>query len=105
MAPRVRVWRLFLGSAIGTDAPTKVPCALDPHAPEESNMHSGPKRLVALFVAKSHQQWVVRDPEGNFWLLPAIDDPWGHRQPFTPTPETALEPVPGHYTSLLDLPF
>jgi hypothetical protein len=68
-------------------------------------MHSGPQRLVALFVAKSQQQWVVRDPEGNFWLLPAGDDPWGQRQPFFPTPETALEPVPGHYTSLLGLPF
>ena len=68
-------------------------------------MHSGPKRLVALFVAKPHQQWVVRDPEGHFWLLPAVDDPWEHRQPFIPKPETALEPVPGHYTSLLGLPF
>jgi len=68
-------------------------------------MTIGPKRLVALFVAKSSQQWVVRDPDGNFWLLPAGDDPWGQRQPFTPTPETALEPVPGHYVSLLDLPF
>jgi hypothetical protein len=47
----------------------------------------------------------VRDPEGHFWLLPAVDDPWEHRQPFIPTPETALEPVPGHYTSLLGLPF
>jgi hypothetical protein len=68
-------------------------------------MPSSPTHLVALFVAKSQQQWVARDPEGHFWLLPAVDDPWAHRQPFTPTPETALEPVPGHYRSLLGIPF
>jgi hypothetical protein len=68
-------------------------------------MNTGTKRMVALFVERLHQQRVVRDPEGNFWLLPAVDDPWGHRQPFTPTPESELEPVPGHYTSLLGFPF
>jgi hypothetical protein len=68
-------------------------------------MNTGTKRMVALFVERLHQQWVVRDPEGNFWLLPAVDDPWGQRQPFTPTPETELEPVPSHYTSLLGFPF
>jgi hypothetical protein len=68
-------------------------------------MNTGTKRMVALFVEKSQQQWVVRDPEGNFWLLPSDEDPWGHRQPFTPTPEMELEPVPGHYTSTLGLPF
>ena len=40
-------------------------------------MNTGTKRMVALFVERLHQQWVVRDPEGNFWLLPAVDDPWG----------------------------
>jgi hypothetical protein len=68
-------------------------------------MNTGTKCTVALFVERLHQQWVVRDPEGNFWLLPAVDDPWWHRQLFTPTPETELEPVPGHYTSLLGFPF
>jgi hypothetical protein len=68
-------------------------------------MTTGPKRKVALFVEKSSQQRVVRDPEGNFWRLPSVADPWGQRQPFTPTPESKLEPVPGHYTSLLGLPF
>jgi hypothetical protein len=68
-------------------------------------MTTGTKRLVALFVERSHQQWVVRDPEGNFWLLPSVEDPWGYRQPFHPTPETELEPIPSHYTSMLGLPF
>ena len=83
----------------------KVTCALDNHTPEEYNMTTGNKRMVALFVERSHQQWVVRDPEGHFWLLPAVENPWEHRQPFTPTLETELEPVPGHYTSMLGLPF
>jgi hypothetical protein len=68
-------------------------------------MTTEPKRMVALFVERSSQQWVVRDPEGNFWLLPSSEDPWRHRQPFSPTPETELEPVPRHYTSILGLPF
>ena len=79
--------------------------ALDNHILEEYNMTTGTKRMVALFVERSYQQWVVRDPEGNFWLLPSVEDPWRHRQPFSPTPESELEPVPGHYTSMLGLPF
>jgi hypothetical protein len=63
------------------------------------------KQRVALFVDRTFQQWIVRDPEGNFWLLPSVEDPWGQRQPFTPTLESELEPVPGHYTSMLGLPF
>ena len=53
-------------------------------------MTSGPQRRVALFVERSYQQWIVRDPEGNFWLLPAVDDPWGQRQPFSPTTEPEM---------------
>ncbi len=63
------------------------------------------KQAVALFVERSCQQWVVRDPEGNFWILPSVELPWDHRQPFQPTAETDLEPVPGHYRDLLGLPF
>jgi hypothetical protein len=63
------------------------------------------KYVVAIFVDKLSQQWVVRDADGNFWLLPAVDNPWEHRQPFDPTEETELEPIPGHYKYMLDLPF
>ena len=63
------------------------------------------KQLVALFVDKLSQQWVVRDPEGSFWLLPSGEHPWDRRQPFCPTAETDLEPVPGHYKDMLELPF
>ena len=63
------------------------------------------KRVMALFVERLCQRWVVRDPDGNFWLLPSVDNPWEHRQPFHPTDETELESVPGHYKYMLGLPF
>lgn len=61
------------------------------------------KSVVALYVDKTTQQWIVRDHEGNFWSLPSGEDPWKERQPFTPGGETELEPVPGHYKYLLGL--
>ena len=42
------------------------------------------KPLVALYVDRSSQQWIVRDPEGNFWLVPSVENPWDHREPFQP---------------------
>jgi hypothetical protein len=63
------------------------------------------KPAVGLFVDRSCQQWIVRDPEGSFWMLPSVDHPWDQRQPFQLTAETELEPVPGHYIDLLELPF
>jgi hypothetical protein len=63
------------------------------------------KQRANLFVDKASRQWVVRDPEGNFWIIPSDEDPWGHRQPFHLTEEAELEPVPGHYQYMLDLPF
>lgn len=67
-------------------------------------MMTSHKPVLALFVDRGNQQWVVRDGEGNFWILPAGDDPWDQRQPFQLTDDTDLEPVPGHYKSLLGLP-
>jgi len=63
------------------------------------------RSMVALFVDRSSRQWVVRDPEGNFWFIPSVENPWEHRQAFYPTEQTELEPVPGHYLHMLDLPF
>ena len=63
------------------------------------------KPAAALFVDRSGRQWVVRDPDGAFWILPPGRDPWDQRQPFCPTAETDLEPVPGHYKDVLRLPF
>ncbi len=62
------------------------------------------QRVVALYVDKASQQWIVRDSEGNLWSLPFTDNPWDNRQPFSPTEETELEPVPGHYKYMLGLP-
>jgi hypothetical protein len=75
------------------------------HALEEQIMLTLRKQLVALFVDRQSQQWVVRDPEGNFWLVPSVENPWDHRQPFQPADEAGLEPVPGHYKDMLGLPF
>ena len=63
------------------------------------------KQRVSLYVDRASQQWVVLDPEGNFWILPTAPNPWDQRQPFSPTEETELEPIPGHYKYVLGLPF
>ena len=63
------------------------------------------KSKVSIYVDHASQRWIVRDPEGNFWILPSTTSAWDQRQPFEPTEETDLEPVPGHYTYLLGLTF
>jgi hypothetical protein len=77
----------------------------DRPALEERNMLTSGKRVLALYVDRASQQWVVLDSEGNYWIVPSDDNPWEHRQPFQPTDETELEPVPGHYKYMLGLPF
>ena len=63
------------------------------------------KLPVAIYVDRTSQQWVVRDPDGQFWIVPVVDDPWDHRQPLELTDEIELEPVPRHYRFMLGLPF
>jgi hypothetical protein len=63
------------------------------------------KQKADLYVDKSSRQWVVRDPDGNFWTVPAGEDPWNHRQPYNLTEDKELEPVPAHYQHMLNLPF
>ena len=62
------------------------------------------KRVVGIYVDRSTGQWVVRDAEGSLWALPMTDTPWDDRRPFSPTEETELDPVPGHYRYMLNLP-
>jgi hypothetical protein len=63
------------------------------------------KNVMNLFVDRYSQQWIVLDPGGDFWIVRSDDaNPWDQRQPFTPTEETELEPVPGHYKYMLGLP-
>jgi hypothetical protein len=67
-------------------------------------MLAASKPVVALYVDRTTRQWIVRDSEGNFWSLPAADNPWDERQPFIPAAETELQPVPGHDKYMLGLP-
>lgn len=63
-------------------------------------------RMAALFVDRScTEHWIVRDPEGNFWIVPPAENGWECRSRFEPTEETELEMVPGHYLGTLGLPF
>ena len=59
---------------------------------------------MAIYVDRANGQWVVRDGDSNFWMLPPSETPWDDRQPFSPSEETELEPVPGHYRYMLRLP-
>jgi hypothetical protein len=61
-------------------------------------------RRLSIYVDRSSRQWIVRDADGAFWSVPAEEEGWKQREPFTPTEETELEPVPGHYHYLLGLP-
>ena len=61
------------------------------------------KQVVAIYVDRASQQWIVRDRDGSFWVIPHSNNPWEERQPFSPTEETELEPVPGHYLYMLGL--
>jgi len=68
-------------------------------------MQTARRQVVALFVDRSNQQWIVRDPDGNFWILPMGENAWNRREPFYPDETSELEPIPGHYKYLLQLPF
>jgi hypothetical protein len=69
-------------------------------------MIASPGRTAAIFVDRTcTEHWIVRDPEGAFWIVPPVENAWDFRRPFHPTKETNLEPIPGHYRSLLGLPF
>jgi hypothetical protein len=62
------------------------------------------KHVVSIFVDRSSRQWIVLDREGTFWVVPANDEGWSQRQPFTPNDESELEPVPAHYRYMLGVP-
>jgi hypothetical protein len=65
-----------------------------------------PRGKPGIFVDRAcPQHWVVRDPDGNFWIVPSVENAWESREPFRLTEEADLEPVPGHYKYMLNLPF
>jgi hypothetical protein len=51
---------------------------------------------LTLYVRRASQQWLVLDPEGNFWILPNVENPWDQRHPFYPTEENEPQSAPGH---------
>jgi hypothetical protein len=74
-------------------------------ARREQGMITVRKIKVALFVDRVSNQWVVRDPDGDFWIIPSGEDGWQRREPFLFSEESELEAVPGHYLHMLRLPF
>jgi hypothetical protein len=69
-------------------------------------MISPPSRRAEIFVDRTcTDHWIVRDPEGSFWIVPPVENAWDRRQPFQPTEVTELEAIPGHYRDMLGLPF
>jgi len=68
-------------------------------------MEAHENHMVALFVESScPERWIVRDADGNFWIVPPAENPWDLREPFQPTEEMELVPVPGHYRYVLGIP-
>jgi hypothetical protein len=79
--------------------------AAETRASRERVMNVVKKKRVALFVDRVSNQWVVRDPDGDFWIVPPGENGWERRRRFDPTEAPELEAIPGHYLYLLDLPF
>ena len=54
-------------------------CSMNELTLEEQGMLVVRKHVPTLFADRSNRQWIVLDPEGNFWTLPSIEKPWDHR--------------------------
>jgi hypothetical protein len=77
-----------------------------PREESQNQMIATEKRALSLYVSKAcPAYWIVRDHQGQFWMVSPGENSWERRQPFEPTDETELEPIPGHYRYMLDLPF
>jgi hypothetical protein len=60
--------------------------------------------VVSLYVDRSLPScWIARDRSGALWMVPAGDQGWERRQPYTLTEGCQLESVPGHYKYLLGI--
>ena len=67
-------------------------------------MFSVRKQSVSLYVDQSTRQLIVRDQEGQFWILPDCEEAWDNRQPFELSDDSSLEPMPGHYKHMFGIP-
>ena len=64
------------------------------------------KQRVTLYVDRSSQQWVVLDPDGNFWILPSVDKPLGtNASRFTRPKRPSLSPFLGITNTCSVCPF
>ena len=67
-------------------------------------MISTRKPTLSLFVDRGcPEHWIVRDREGSFWLVPPVEDAWEKREPYVPSEDAELEPVPSHYAYMIGL--
>ena len=65
---------------------------------------TGRKPSSTLYVDRFTGQWIVRDPEGEFWTVPGSENARvTQRERFFPAEQTELEPVPGHYKHMLGI--
>ena len=63
------------------------------------------KSVMSLFVNRDcPERWVVQDADGRFWVVPSGENAWARREPFHPSEESELLPVPRHYMVMLGLP-
>ena len=68
-------------------------------------MTTARKPAMSLYVDKRcPANWIVRDRDGWFWIVPPGEDGWERRQPFQPTGVTELEAIPGHYMYMIGVP-
>ncbi len=68
-------------------------------------MHASRRPAISLYVdRRSPDHWVVRDHQGRFWTVPPGANAWDRREVFEPTDQAELEPVPGHYLYMIDIP-
>ena len=65
-------------------------------------MIAAENRIVGLYVDRTcPERWIVRDLQGRFWTVAPGENSWERRQPFQPTEETELEPIPSHYKYMI----
>jgi hypothetical protein len=67
-------------------------------------MTSTRKPAMSLYVDKDRpEHWIVRDGEGQFWIVPPGEDAWTRREQFQPSDDVELQTVPGHYFYMLGI--
>src|SRR5262249_22294148 len=68
-------WHFLGGRRLGLYNPQRLRTARNtPTTQEERGMIPAPGRMAAIFVDRScTDHWVVRDPDGNFWIVPPVE--------------------------------